>query len=108
MIGTGEVKTLRKGSLFVLSGPSGVGKGTVLQKLLENYKEVVYSISVTTRPRREGELDGKDYFSVLLKIFQMVKENKFIEWAKVHDNYYGTPGNLLIKPWKKGRILSWR
>ncbi len=97
---------MRKGSLFVLSGPSGVGKGTVLQKLLENYKEVVYSISVTTRPRREGELDGKDYFFCSVEdFFQMVKENKFIEWAKVHDNYYGTPREFVDKTLEEGKDI---
>ena len=97
---------MRKGSLFVLSGPSGVGKGTVLENLLDNYKEVVYSISATTRPRREGEMDGEDYFFLSDEIFfEMVKENKFIEWAKVHDNYYGTPRDFVDKTLEDGKDI---
>jgi len=103
---TWEVGVVRKGSLFVFSGPSGVGKGTVLENLLDNYKEVVYSISATTRPRREGEMDGEDYFFLSDEIFfEMVKENKFIEWAKVHDNYYGTPRDFVDKTLEDGKDI---
>ncbi|MFW6022498.1 MAG: guanylate kinase [Halanaerobiaceae bacterium] len=97
---------MRKGSLIVLSGPSGVGKGTVRDKLMENFDQIEYSVSVTTRPRREGEVDGVDYFFVSSdKFFQMVEENKFIEWAEVHNNYYGTPKEYVDKTLQSGNDI---
>ena len=81
---------MKRGNLIVLSGPSGVGKGTVLRRLLKDYKDIEYSISATTRPGRKGEIHGKDYFFLSEEeFFQMVDNNQFIEWAKVHNNYYG-------------------
>ncbi len=80
------------GILFILSGPSGVGKGTVLAGLFKNFSGVNYSVSVTTRKPREGEIDGQDYFFVSKEEFaRMRNNNEFIESARVHDNYYGTP-----------------
>ncbi len=80
------------GILFILSGPSGVGKGTVLEKLFKKFSGVKYSISATTRKPRPGEKDGEDYFFVSEEKFkEMQKNNEFIESAKVHNNYYGTP-----------------
>ena len=71
---------MNKGNLIVLSGPSGVGKGTVLKKLLKDYTDIEYSISATTRPARKGEIDGKDYFFLSLEeFFQKVDNNQFIE-----------------------------
>ena len=83
---------MQRGILFVLSGPSGVGKGTVLDKLMEDYSNINYSVSATTRKPREDEVDGLDYFFISKEKFdQMKKEDKFLETAKVHGNYYGTP-----------------
>lgn len=97
---------MRKGNLFVLSGPSGVGKGTVLESLLVNFNEVEYSISATTRACREGEIEGKDYFFInITDFFKMVDENKFIEWAKVHNNYYGTPKQYVDKSLEDGKDI---
>jgi len=82
-----------RGLLIVLSGPSGVGKGTV-RKALFNMPEqdFVYSVSMTTRPIREGEVNGKDYYFVSREEFeQRIKDGKFLEYAEFVGNYYGTP-----------------
>jgi len=82
-----------RGLLVVLSGPSGVGKGTV-RKALFNMPEqdFVYSVSMTTRPMREGEINGKDYYFVSREEFeQRIKDGKFLEYAEFVGNYYGTP-----------------
>ena len=82
-----------KGLLIVLSGPSGVGKGTVRKRLFENPNaNFEYSISMTTRPKRPGEVEGKDYYFVSYEEFQnRIKENKFLEHAEFVGNCYGTP-----------------
>jgi len=80
-----------KGILFVISGPSGVGKGTLRKELFKRIEGLTYSVSCTTRQPREGEQDGVDYKFINLETFMSyVEENKFLEWAKVHGNYYGT------------------
>lgn len=80
-----------QGSLFIISGPSGVGKGTLRKKLFEQMPNLRYSVSVTTREPREEEQEGHDYFFVDEETFQeYIKLNKFAEWAKVHGDYKGT------------------
>ena len=81
-----------RGMLIVLSGPSGVGKGTVRQAMLEgNYRDFQYSISMTTRQMRPGEVDGRDYFFLDQPRFdELVSQGGFLEWAHVHGNSYGT------------------
>ena len=80
-----------KGILFVISGPSGVGKGTLRKELFKRIEGLTYSVSCTTRQPRAGEQDGVDYKFINLEAFMSyVEENKFLEWAKVHGNYYGT------------------
>jgi len=81
----------KRGVLFVISGPSGVGKGTLRKELFKRMEGLTYSVSCTTRQPREGERDGVDYKFIDMETFMTyVKENKFLEWAKVHGNYYGT------------------
>ncbi len=81
-----------KGILFILSGPSGVGKGTVRKSLFEKDTDLKYSISMTTRPPREGEVDGEDYFFKTKEEFEDLIANKqLIEYAQYVGNYYGTP-----------------
>lgn len=81
-----------RGILFVLSGPSGVGKGTVNRALRQQWNELEYSISVTTRKPRDGEKDGVDYFFKSRKAFEkMIEQNQLLEWAEYVGNYYGTP-----------------
>lgn len=78
-------------NLFVISAPSGAGKTTLVRKLLEDEPSVTFSISYTTRTRRDGEENGEDYFFVEEAEFKhMIKAGKFLEYAKVFDNYYGT------------------
>ncbi|MDE5616898.1 MAG: guanylate kinase [Clostridia bacterium] len=82
----------KKGLLIVVSGPSGAGKGTVLAHTIEKYPNLRYSVSVTTRTPRTGEVDGVNYYFKSIEEFeQMLKEDKFLECQKVYDNYYGTP-----------------
>lgn len=82
----------KKGRLIVISGPSGVGKTTLLKKLLTKYKDhICFSISHTSRKKRKGEVDGKDYIFVSKSEFQDgIDKDVFLEYAVVHDNYYGT------------------
>jgi len=93
-----------KGSLIILSGPSGVGKGTVRQKL-EDLGGVpfYYSVSMTTRSPRPGEVDGRDYFFVTREEFEKrVKDGKFLEWAEFVGNCYGTPKDVVDSYREKG------
>src|SRR6056297_742574 len=92
-----------RGILFVLSGPSGVGKGTILDKLMNDFNGIKYSISVTTRKPRKDEKDGIDYFFVSTEKFQeMKREDLFLETACVHGNYYGTPQKYVEHCLSKG------
>lgn len=82
----------KKGILFILSGPSGVGKGTVRERLFQQENNLKYSISMTTREKRPGEEDGVDYFYKSKAEFErLVAENKMLEHAQYVNNYYGTP-----------------
>lgn len=97
---------MKKGFLLVISGPSGVGKGTVLHDLMNTQKNLVYSVSVTTRKRRPGEIEGVSYFFKGHEEFEkMIKEDKFLEYAKVHDNYYGTPKDFVEEKINEGKIV---
>lgn len=83
---------MSKGRLIVLTGPSGVGKGTLLRSLLKRHPELYLSISVTTRSPRPGEIDGKNYYFVSRPTFErMVANGELLEWAEFAGNYYGTP-----------------
>lgn len=82
----------KKGVLVVISGPSGAGKGTICKALLEKNKNLNISVSATTRKPREGEIDKVSYYFLTEEEFLKKADNdEFIEWAKVHGNYYGTP-----------------
>lgn len=82
----------RRGLLFILSSPSGAGKTTITRSLLANDPELRVSVSVTTRPPRPGEVDGKDYHFISKEQFTaMIDNNQLLEHAKVFGNYYGTP-----------------
>lgn len=81
-----------KGILFILSGPSGVGKGTVRKKLFECTQDLMYSISMTTRDKRQGEVDGVDYFYKTREEFEsLIEQNALLEYAEYVNNLYGTP-----------------
>lgn len=80
-----------KGNLFIISSPSGGGKGTLIREILLRVPRVGYSISFTTRQPRRGEVHGQHYYFVPVESFEvMIAGNAFLEYAKVHGNYYGT------------------
>jgi guanylate kinase len=82
----------RRGLLFILSSPSGAGKSTIARMLLEQDQHIALSVSVTTRPPRPGEVDGKDYHFVdEAEFHRLVEDNALLEWARVFGHYYGTP-----------------
>lgn len=83
---------MRSGNLFVISGPSGVGKGTLVGRLLEEMPDAWASVSATTRPPRDGEVEGRSYFFMTKDAFMgLVDEDGFLEWAEYSGNCYGTP-----------------
>ncbi len=95
---------MRKGTLFVLSGPSGVGKTTIRQKIPDLLPDIHISVSCTTRKQREGEVEGKDYFFVTTDQFEdMLSDGKLLEWANVHGNMYGTPLEPIENALAKGK-----
>jgi|SRR5690606_757329 len=99
------MKLNERGLLIVISGPSGVGKGTVRRALFEmKNHNLVYSVSVTTRPPRAGEVDGKDYYFVDRNTFlQEIKEDKFLEYAEFVGNFYGTPKDKVDEALDSGK-----
>ena len=97
---------MNKGFLLVISGPSGVGKGTVLHDLMNTQSNLVYSVSATTRKKREGEIEGVSYFYKTRDDFEkMIEQNKFLEYAQVHNNYYGTPKEFVENKINEGKIV---
>lgn len=93
-----------KGSLFVLSGPSGVGKGTVRNALLSTMDDICLSISATTRKPRVNEVDGQDYFFLNKEKFQdWIEHDELLEWATVYKNMYGTPRNFVLQNLQQGK-----
>lgn len=95
---------MANGKLIVLTGPSGVGKGTLLRALLKRHPELFLSISVTTRAPRAGELHGRDYyFASRLEFERMVASNQLLEWAEFAGNYYGTPRQPVEEQIAEGR-----
>lgn len=98
------MKLNKKGLLIVISGPSGVGKGTVRKALFEREgHDLVYSVSMTTRKPRDGEVDGSDYYFVSQEEFERQIENdNLLEYAKFVGNYYGTPFDKVEEQLEKG------
>ncbi len=94
-----------KGILTVISGFSGAGKGTMVNRLLEKYPmQYALSISATTRTPRSGEEDGREYFFRSVECFeQMIREDELLEYAKYVNNYYGTPKSYVMEQLEKGR-----
>src|SRR5690625_682443 len=92
-----------KGILFILSGPSGVGKGTVRQRLFEQETHLKYSVSATTREKRAGEQEGIDYFYTTKEQFEaMIQNGELLEHAQYVENYYGTPRAYVEEQLEKG------
>jgi guanylate kinase len=96
---------MSKGLLILLSGPSGVGKGTVRKQIFKNTNlNLAYSISMTTRLPREGEIHGQDYFFVSEERFkEAIENNELLEYAKFVGNYYGTPKDYVEKLREEGK-----
>ncbi|WP_057768380.1 guanylate kinase [Lactobacillus selangorensis] len=94
-----------RGMLIVLSGPSGVGKGTVRQAMLEDeFRDFQYSVSMTTRKPRPGEVNGRDYYFVSKAEFEdNIKNDQMLEYARYVDNYYGTPLKYVNQTLDEGR-----
>jgi guanylate kinase len=93
----------KKNLLIVISGPSGVGKGTVVSELLKASRNIKHSISFTTRPPRLSEIDGYHYFFVTHEKFhEKIKNGEFLEWAEVHGHYYGTSWEPVEEMLKNG------
>ena len=100
------MKALDRGVLFVVSGPSGVGKSTLLRRCLASYPDLSFSVSATTRDPREGEKDGVDYHFVTRERFDiLVAEDAFIEHATVYDRSYGTLRSTTDEAMAAGRSL---
>lgn len=94
------------GKLIVISGPSGVGKSTVIKKVMEQVHNLQFSVSATTRPIRPGEVDGKNYFFVdKAKFQQMIDRQELLEYAEYVGNYYGTPEAPLAAALEEGKDI---
>ncbi len=97
---------MKRGRLFILSGPSGVGKGTVRARLFEKIPDLVYSVSCTTRPPREGESEGIQYRFLDEDTFRVfAREGRFLEWANVHGHLYGTLLEDVERQLEKGKSV---
>jgi guanylate kinase len=97
---------MSQGKLIVITGPSGVGKGTLVQSLLTRNPKLYLSISATTRQPREGEVDGKNYYFLNRSQFQeMIEREDFLEWAEYAGNYYGTPRLPVEQQIKQGKTV---
>ncbi len=94
----------RRGLLFVLSSPSGAGKTTLARRLLADNTNIAMSISVTTRPQRPGEVNGRDYHFITADQFIAMRDaGELLEWAEVFGNYYGTPKAPVDQALREGR-----
>ncbi|MCT7617240.1 guanylate kinase [Aliarcobacter butzleri] len=96
----------KKGAILIISGPSGCGKSTLLKEVYKNISDYYFSISTTTRKPRVGEINGVDYFFVSKEEFEEdIKKGNFLEYAKVHDNYYGTSLKPIIQALNEGKLV---
>ncbi len=104
-----KTKAKKRGLLFIVSGPSGSGKTTLVKKLLgvkRLKRKLTRSISLTTRPRRSGEQNKRDYFFISLKQFRQAKRlKKILEWTKYLGHYYATPRDFIAGQLKAGRNI---
>jgi guanylate kinase len=93
----------KMGNLIVFTGPSGVGKGTVVKELFQNLDNLIFSVSVTTREKRKGEKEGKNYFFITyLEFDELIQADKLLEWAEFVGNKYGTPKDFVFEKLKNG------
>ncbi|MDD6056193.1 MAG: guanylate kinase [Helicobacter sp.] len=95
-----------KGAILILSGPSGAGKSSLYKILAQEFKNHYFSISSTTRQKREGEIDGVHYNFINKESFEAgIKNGDFLEWAKVHNNYYGTSKIPVLKALGENKLV---
>jgi guanylate kinase len=93
----------KMGNLIVFTGPSGVGKGTVVKELFQNLDNLIFSVSVTTRDKRSGEEEGKNYFfRTHVEFDELIQTDKLLEWAEFVGNKYGTPKDFVFEKLKNG------
>jgi guanylate kinase len=96
----------KPGKLVVITGPSGVGKGTIVRSLLKRHPQLYVSISATTRQPRPGETDGTDYYFISKEEFQKaIARNEFLEWTQYAGNYYGTPKTKIAEQIECGNYI---
>jgi guanylate kinase len=94
------------GKILVLSGPSGCGKSSLISEILKTEKDIYFSISTTTRAIREGEKEGVNYHYISVEQFEKeIEEGAFLEWAKVHGNYYGTSLKPIYRAIEEGKLV---
>ena len=97
---------MTKGKLFVISGASGVGKGTVLKEVMRRRKDLRFSVSATTRSPRPSEADGREYYFVTRERFEeMIRNGEFLEYDEHNSNYYGTPRRQAEEKLAEGPVL---
>lgn len=97
---------MSKGKLFVISGTSGVGKSTVLARLMQQRPDLIFSVSATTRDPRPGEEDGISYYFITKENFEdMIQKGEFLEYSAHMDNYYGTPKQQLEEKLTRGNVI---
>ena len=96
----------KKGEIIAVSAPSGAGKTTIIKSILKDIPELAFSVSATTRKKRDNEIDGVDYFFISEKEFaDKVKKNEFVEWEQFYGNYYGTFKNFIEENINKGKPI---
>jgi len=94
------------GKLIVITGPSGVGKGTIVKSLIKEHSQLHLSVSATTRKPRPGEVDGRDYYFLSREEFESeIADDKFLEWAEYAGNYYGTPKSTVQELINSGKLV---
>lgn len=92
--------------MFIVVGPSGVGKSSFLERIIQDVPVIKDAITCTTRSMREGEREGDPYFFLSREEFESrIKQGFFVEWAEVHGNLYGTPKSQIENAWKEGRVI---
>ena len=95
-----------RGSILIISGPSGSGKSSLMNKMFESIDEIHFSISTTTRDVRDGEKEGVNYYYISKDDFKKdIEDGMFLEWARVHDNYYGTSLKPILKALHQGKLV---